>query len=50
MYSIFPSMKTANPITDQYGRGTLGIHVWEIPAHQINSTFNVSLLLPVQHC
>lgn len=28
--------------TVQYGRGTLGIHIWEIPASKINSTFNVS--------
>lgn len=27
----------------QYGRGTLGIHIWELPASKINSTLNVRL-------
>jgi hypothetical protein len=40
-------MNKTDSITDQYARGTLGIHVWEIPAHRINSTFNVSIPPPL---
>ena len=26
----------------QYGRGTLGVHIWELTGHRVNSTMNVS--------
>ncbi|KAF1362387.1 hypothetical protein EJ07DRAFT_12641, partial [Lizonia empirigonia] len=35
---------------DQYGRGTLGIHVWEIPAYKINSTFNLISICSILYC
>ncbi|KAF1928847.1 uncharacterized protein M421DRAFT_420080 [Didymella exigua CBS 183.55] len=34
----------------QYGRGTLGIHIWEIPAHSINSTFNLVSVCSILYC
>ncbi|KAF3004843.1 hypothetical protein E8E13_004733 [Curvularia kusanoi] len=34
----------------QYSRGTLGIHIWEIPASKINSTFNLISVATILYC
>ncbi|KAF3042864.1 hypothetical protein E8E12_000618 [Didymella heteroderae] len=34
----------------QYGRGTLGTHIWEIPASKINSTFNLISVCTILYC
>ncbi|KAI4641193.1 hypothetical protein J4E93_008072 [Alternaria ventricosa] len=32
------------PILFQYGRGTLGVHIWELTGHRVNSTMNDAAL------
>jgi hypothetical protein len=47
--SSSPSHKQANHIAVQYGRGTLGVHIWELTGHMVNSSLTVSLTTPPQY-
>ncbi|KAI4644072.1 uncharacterized protein J4E78_009655 [Alternaria triticimaculans] len=39
----------SNHLAVQYGRGTLGVHIWELTGHRVNSTMNVSTTNPSKH-
>jgi hypothetical protein len=39
---LYCTHKLSNHTTVQYGRGTLGVHIWELTGHRVNSTINVS--------
>ncbi|KAJ4990703.1 integral membrane protein [Stagonosporopsis vannaccii] len=34
----------------QLSRGTLGVHIWEIPSYKINSTFNLLKICAILYC
>jgi hypothetical protein len=42
-----PTQSNQKPV--QYGRGTLGVHIWELTGHRVNSTMNVSPTYPPDH-
>ncbi|OAG14665.1 hypothetical protein CC77DRAFT_1099731 [Alternaria alternata] len=34
----------------QYGRGTLGVHIWELTGHRVNSTMNLISVASIIYC
>ncbi|KAG9186348.1 hypothetical protein G6011_02904 [Alternaria panax] len=38
------------PILFQYGRGTLGVHIWELTGHRVNSTMNLISVASIIYC
>ncbi|KAL1797158.1 hypothetical protein ACET3X_003764 [Alternaria dauci] len=50
---IFTKTRLAKSLTPddvQYGRGTLGVHIWELTGHRVNSTMNLISVASILYC